>query len=727
MATAEGIVSHTVFRADDTGFSVVRLDTPDGDTLTAVGGLPEVSPGMALTLEGEWKTHSTYGEQFKVERCEIALPATVQGIEAYLGSTMIDGVGPKTAEAIVEHFGADTLDVLDDEPERLQEVDGVGPKRAASIAESWEDQQHIRTVMMFLQGHGLSTTLSVKVHEEYGEGAVTVLQDDPYRLARDIHGVGFKTADQVARDMGLPADSPSRIQAGLLYALEEQTGHGHTYARREDLIEHAAEILELPQETVGPQLEALVDSEDVAREDVPQGTVEAPTVDDAIYPPALHYCEANVAERLLAITVEPPLRFQNGATDWDILLARAERNTGFTLSEEQRGSVKTALQNKVTVLTGGPGTGKTVTVQTIITLLDWREMSYELCAPTGRAAKRLSEATEKPAQTIHRMLEYSPSDGWQRNRHDPLDVDAVIVDEASMMDVTLAYHLLDAIRDQTRVIFVGDVNQLPSVGAGDVLRDVIASGRVAVAQLTEIFRQAADSGIVVNAHRINKGEFPSLNSERFEDFYFFSKDDPEEAASLLADIVTQRIPERFALFPDEIQVLAPMYRGACGIDRLNAMLQEAINPSSPIKAEKPLGDRTLRVGDRVMQTRNDYDKNVYNGDIGEVTALDPEEKKLTVTFEGRSVDYDFGELDVLVPAYAISIHKSQGSEYPAVVVPVLTQHYIMLQRNLLYTAITRAKELVVLVGSKKAIGMAVSNDEVRRRNSGLAARLRREV
>jgi exodeoxyribonuclease V alpha subunit len=600
----------------------------------------------------------------------------------------------------------------------------VGPKRAAAITAAWEEQQEIRRTMMFLQGHGLSATLATKVHEEYGDGAAAVIREDPYRLARDIHGVGFKTADGVARDMGLPADSPSRIQAGLVYALEEQTGHGHTYARREALVEHAAEILGLPLETVAPQMEALVDAGAVVREEVPQGTAEAPAVDDAIYPPALHHCETRVAERLRAITAEPPLRFRSDRTDWDALLAQAERNTGFYLSDEQRRAVRTALTHKVTVLTGGPGTGKTVTVQTIITLLEWRDMSYRLCAPTGRAAKRLAEATGSPAETIHRMLEYSPADGWLRNRHAPLDADVVIVDEASMMDVRLAYRLLDAVRDRTRVIFVGDVNQLPSVGAGDVLRDVIASGQVAVARLTEIFRQAAGSGIVVNAHRINRGAFPLLNSDRFEDFYFFGKEHPDEAASLLVDVVARRIPETFALYPDEVQVLAPMYRGACGIDRLNALLQERLNPSSALKAEKRMSTRTFRVGDRVMQTRNDYDKDVYNGDIGQVTGLDAEAKTLTVTFEGRRVTYEFDDLDQLVLAYAISIHKSQGSEYPAVVVPVLTQHYVMLQRNLLYTAITRAEDLVVLVGTRKAIGIAVHNDAVRRRNSGLAARLR---
>ena len=725
MEKEEGVVSSVVFRAEDTGFSVVRLDTPDGGTMTAVGHLPEVSPGTTLILDGEWRTHSTYGPQFQVQQCEISLPATVQGIEAYLASSMIDGVGPETAKAVVDRFGAETLDVLDQEPERLQKVDGVGPKRAKSIAKSWQEQKYVRTMMMFLQGHGLSTNLALKIHDEYGEEAPAVLQSDPYRLARDIHGIGFKVADGVARKLGLPFDSPSRIQAGLLYALEEGTGFGHTYARRGDLIEKAVDILDLPPDDVTPQLVELVERADIVREPIRQNEWDPKSAHDAIYTPALHHCETNVAKRIKAIAAKPPLRFRStNGTDWDVLLARAEGKTGLRLSDEQRDAVQTSLIEKIMVLTGGPGTGKTVTVQTIIELLDWRDMSYRLCAPTGRAAKRLSEATGRPAETVHRLLEYSPQHGWMRNHHDPLHADVVIVDEASMMDIRLAYRLLDALQDRTRVIFVGDVNQLPSVGAGDVLRDIIVSGHAAVVRLTEIFRQAADSGIVVNAHRINDGEFPILNTDKFKDFYFFTKENPEEAASLLVDIVSRRIPERFDLRSSEIQVLAPMYRGVCGIDRLNELLQAEINPPSPIKAEKKIGKRILRVGDRVMQTRNDYDKDVFNGDIGKITGLDLDEKRMIVRFEGNDIPHEFDELQNLMLAYAISIHKSQGSEYPAVVVPVLTQHYIMLQRNLLYTAITRAEDLVVTVGTKRAIGIAVNNDEVRQRNSGLAYRLR---
>jgi exodeoxyribonuclease V alpha subunit len=723
MEQEEGGVSSVVVRADDSDFSVVRLDTHDGGTMTAVGHLPEVSPGTTLILIGEWKTHAAYGPQFKVQQCEVSLPATVKGIEAYLGSSMIDGVGPQIAKAIVDKFGADTLDVLDQKPEKLEAVEGVGPKRAASIAESWNVQKDIRTMMMFLQGHGLSTNLALKIHKEYGEEAPAILQEDPYRLARDIHGVGFKTADDVAQKLGLPTDSPSRIQARLLYTLEEETGLGHTYACRDSLIEQASNVLGLPMQDIAPQLAALVESEDVVREPIPQDDCDwAPdSAHDAIYSLALHHCETSVAERITSIVAKPPVRFQdNTQTDWDVLLARAERDTGVRLSGEQRHAVETALANKITVLTGGPGTGKTVTVQSIIKLLEWRDMSYRLCAPTGRAAKRLSEATGQPAETVHRLLEYSPVDGWMRNRRDPLHAAVVIVDEASMMDIRLAYRLFDAVRDETRVIFVGDIDQLPSVGAGDVLRDIISSDQAAVVRLTEVFRQATGSGIVVNAHRINAGEYPILNTREFDDFFLFTKENPRR---LLVDIVSRRIPERFGLAPNEIQVLAPMYRGVCGIDRLNELLQATLNPPSPIKAERKIGRRMFRTGDRVMQTRNDYDKDVFNGDIGEIVGILPEEKLMTVNFDGEDHTYEFDELQNLTLAYAISIHKSQGSEYPAVVVPVLTQHYIMLQRNLLYTAITRAEDLVVTLGTKRAIGIAVSNDEVRQRNSGLAYRL----
>jgi exodeoxyribonuclease V alpha subunit len=729
----QGSVERITYYNEENGYSVIRLNVEGrSDLVTVVGNLPEVQPGESLRLEGHWTTHPQYGRQFNAEWCKQVLPATVEGIKAYLGSGMIKGVGPVTAKRIVQRFGVDTLRVLDEDPEQLEETPGVGPKRAAAVAEAWEEQKQIREVMMFLHSHGVSTNLAVKIYKTYGDDALHVVQEDPYRLARDIWGVGFKTADKVAQDLGLPHDAPSRIQAGVAYALSQLADEGHVYVPEEELVEEAAPLLEVDPHLIREAIKELDADEVVERETLvyPSLDERAPSPvreEEAVYLAPFYYGEVGVTNRLRELLDDPSTRLAPfRSIDWDALISQVTRGSAIELSPEQQLAVRAALSNKVTVLTGGPGTGKTVTVRTVIGALEAMRRKYALCAPTGRAAKRLSEATNRPAKTVHRLLEYSPMHGFQRNEEYPLEVDCLIVDEASMLDLLLTNRLLKAVESAAHVLFVGDADQLPSVGAGDVLRDVIASDRVAVIRLTEIFRQAADSGIVVNAHRINRGEFPVLNE--FNDFYFFSKENPEEAAELLVDVVKRRVPRKFQLDPfDDVQVIAPMYRGECGVSNLNEKLQEALNPPGSQKREKRIGGRVFRVGDKVMQIRNNYDKDVYNGDIGRITRIDTVEQTMTVRIDGRPVVYDWAELDELVHAFAISVHKSQGSEHTAVVMPILTQHYLLLQRNLLYTAVTRAKELVVLVGTRKAIWIAVKNDKVSERHSGLSIRLRERV
>jgi exodeoxyribonuclease V alpha subunit len=731
-----GTVERVTYHNEENGYSVIRLNITDqAGLVTVVGNLPEVNPGESLRLEGAWTTHSQYGRQFKAERCEQILPATVEGIKKYLGSGLVKGVGPVTAARIVQRFGADTFRVLDEEPRRLREALGVGPKRAKAIAKSWQEQKQIRQVMLFLQNHGVTTGLAVKIYKAYGDDALQVVQENPYRMARDIWGVGFKTADKIAHDLGLPLDAPSRVQAGVAYTLSQLADEGHVYAREAELVTETVRLLDVSPDIVEAAIEDL-DAEEVVRRDtliypLPdssariEGTEMEHTVreEQAVYLAPFYYGEIGATRRLQGLIESPTTRllpFRN--VNWDALLAQVTRDSAIELSPEQHKAIQATLTHKVTVLTGGPGTGKTVSIRTIIGALEAMDCSYALCAPTGRAAKRLSEATGRSAQTVHRLLKYSPMEGFRHNAENHLEVDCLIVDEASMLDLLLTNNLLKAVDPAAHVLFVGDIDQLPSVGAGDVLRDIIASGRAAVVQLTTIFRQAADSGIVVNAHRINQGQPPILN--QFDDFYFFSQQNPEAAADLLVDVVQRRIPHKFKLDPvSDVQVLAPMYRGACGVANLNTRLQEALNPPSSHKPERRLGGQVFRVGDKVMQTRNNYDRDVYNGDMGQITGIDPLEQTLTVTIDGRPIVYDWGEADELVHAFAVSVHKSQGSEYPAVVIPVLAQHYLMLQRNLLYTAITRARRLVVLVGTRQAIGIAVRNAKVRERRSGLSVRL----
>lgn len=731
--TLEGTVERITYSHEETGYTVARLAV-DGqaDLVTVVGNLLDVNVGERLRLEGFWTTHTQYGRQFKVLNYKTVLPATVEGIRRYLGSGLIKGIGPVTARRIVNKFGADTLEIIEHTPARLLEVLGVGRKRVQMIIRAWEEQRRIKEVMLFLQSHQVSTGLAVKIYKQYGDEAIAIVQENPYRLARDIYGIGFLTADKIARDLGLPADSPQRVSAGISYVLSDLADEGHVYAPQETLIAEATEILSVPPDLIREGLDQLETEEQVHRETIVYRAQERSIgrelgelrEEQAVYLLPFYYGEVGVANRLRALldVERSRLSFYRTA-NWEQVFAHLADRSQLQLSPQQQEAVRTALTHKVTVLTGGPGTGKTTTVQTIIRLLEARRHSYVLASPTGRAAKRLSEATGRQAQTVHRLLEYSPVEGFKRDENNPLVADMVIVDEASMLDLLLTNHLLKAIPPDAHLLLVGDVDQLPSVGAGNVLRDVIDSSQAAVVRLDTIFRQAADSYIVVNAHRINRGQMP-LFPKGTRDFFLFVKDDPEEAADLLVDIVQNRIPRKFRFRPlDDVQVLSPMYRGAVGVANLNARLQAALNPPEAHKPERRVGGRVFRIGDRVIQLRNNYDLDVFNGDVGRITAIDTVNQMLTVDVDGRLVRYDWADADQLAHAFAISVHKSQGSEYPVVVMPVMTTHYVMLARPILYTGVTRARSLVVLVGTKRALSIAVRNNRVTDRHSALDVRL----
>jgi exodeoxyribonuclease V alpha subunit len=743
--TLSGSVERITFYNPENGYSVLRL-RPEGSRkipglnrdglATVVGNLPELSPGEHLRLSGRWANHPRHGLQFQVEICEQALPATLAGIRRYLGSGLVKGIGPRLAERIVSHYGTQTLDIIERHPERLMEVPDIGPMRAGRIARAWEEQQQVKEIMLFLHSHGVTTNLAVKIYKQYGESALQVVQSDPYRLAQDIYGVGFKTADSIAQALGLPADHPSRIEAGLVYALNQMTDDGHVYTPRSLLAGRAIELLQVPAELIAPALQRLAQGDRIREETIPyEETLQRGVSSDfngdeiaeqadsygqqAIYLTALYFSEVGLAERLKLLSSALPSRLSD--------LPPAFVTLDPQLSPQQVSAIHTTLSHPLSVLTGGPGTGKTTALRALIAVLDSAGKRYALASPTGRAARRLSEATGNSASTIHRLLGFAPGQGFKHNLENPLPVDLVVIDEASMLDLSLAYSLLKAIQPGTHLLLVGDVDQLPSVGAGDVLRDVIASGIAPLTRLSVIFRQAAGSQIITNAHRINQGQmplFPKASSEAGGDFFLFPAETPEEAAGWVLDVVTQRIPGRFGLHPrDQIQVLAPMYRGPVGVDALNAALQASLNLAGAARPERRLFGQLFRQGDKVMQVQNNYDKDVFNGDIGRLVGLDSIDQSLTVDFEGRRVDYDWSEADQLVLAYAVSVHKAQGSEFPAVVLPLVTSHYLMLQRNLLYTAVTRARQLCVLVGSRKAIGIAVRNNKVAERYTALDWRL----
>ena len=705
-----GLVDRVTFHNPETGFCVLRIKARgQRDLATVIGHAAAISAGEWITASGEWINDRTHGQQFKARFMRSSAPTSIDGIEKYLSSGMIRGIGPVYAKKMVQIFGERVFDIIEVEPDRLREIDGIGVVRAKRITEAWAEQKIVREIMVFLHSHGVGTARSVRIYKTYGAGAIQVMTENPYRLARDIRGIGFKTADAIAMKLGIEKSAMIRIRAGISYALSEAMDEGHCGLPTDELIPLAEGLLEVSQETVRTALHL----------ELTQGSVIADTVGDTacVFLAGLYRAERGIAERLQLLA--------SGRLPWpwidpEMALPWIAKKTGLSLAESQMSAIRLALVSKVLVITGGPGVGKTTIVNSILRILSAKGVKLLLCAPTGRAAKRMTEATGFEAKTIHRLLETDPkAGGFKRNQDNPLECDLLVADEASMVDVMLMQALVKAVPDDAALLIVGDIDQLPSVGPGQVLTDVIASEAVPVVRLTEVFRQAAQSRIITAAHRINQGSIPDLSKpEGDSDFYFVQAEDPEIAVPRIVALVKTRIPQRFGLDPiRDIQVLCPMNRGGVGARSLNIELQAALNPAGERKVER-FGWR-FASGDKVMQIENDYDKEVYNGDIGYVVDVDLDAGELAVNFDGRPVTYSFGELDTLVPAYAVTIHKSQGSEYPAVVIPVLTQHYAMLQRNLLYTGVTRGKRLVVLVGQKKAVAIAVRNVSGRRRWSKL--------
>jgi exodeoxyribonuclease V alpha subunit len=705
-----GLVERVTFHNSDNGFCVLRAKARGHrDLVTVVGHAAIISAGEWITAAGEWVNDHTHGQQFKAHFIRTSAPTSIDGIEKYLGSGMIRGIGPVYAKKMVNAFSEKVFDIIEAEPERLREVTGIGLVRAKRITDAWAEQKIVREIMVFLHSHGVGTARAVRIYKTYGSDAVQVMTENPYRLARDIRGIGFKTADAIAMKLGVEKTAMIRVRAGISYALTEAMDDGHCGLPTADLVPLAEKLLEVGADLIRTALDL----------ELADGTVIADSLGetDCIFLANLYRAEQVIAEKLLVLS---RAKLPWGSIDADKALPWIEQRIGIELAPSQKAAVRLALASKVLVITGGPGVGKTTIVNSILRILAAKTVKLLLCAPTGRAAKRLSETTGQEAKTIHRLLEVDPKGGgFKRNIENPLDCDLLVVDEMSMVDVMLMHALLKAVPERAALLVVGDVDQLPSVGPGQVLADMITSGAVPVVRLTEVFRQAAQSRIITNAHRINQGSIPDLGKpEGNSDFYFVQADDPETAVPRIIELVKTRIPQRFGLEPiRDIQVLCPMNRGGVGARSLNIELQAALNPAGERKVER--FGWTFAPGDKIMQIENDYDKEVYNGDIGYIDDVDPEAGELTASFDGRAVTYGFGELDTLVPAYAATIHKSQGSEYPAVVIPVMTQHYTMLQRNLLYTGVTRGKKLVVLVGQKKAVAIAVRNASGRRRWSKL--------
>ena len=731
----DAVLERVTYVNEDTGYTIARVATErtGPDLLTVVGPLLGAQIGESLRLRGHWGSHPKFGQQFVVDSYTTVLPATIQGIRRYLGSGLIKGIGPTMAERMVDHFGLDILSVIETQPHRLVEVHGLGPKRTRRIATAWEEQKAIKEAMVFLSGVGVSTSLAVRIYKKYTDTSIEVVQTQPYRLASEVWGIGFKTADTIAQAVGIPHDSPERIKSGLQYTLSQAADNGHCYLPEPNLVTDAAKILEVNRDLVGPCLDELASDDGVVREPVPAGAGQGMV--PAVYLVPFHRAEQALAGGLLGLLATRADRLADFQTvDWDQALAWLHLRTGQDLAPEQREAVQLTLTRKVGVLTGGPGCGKSFTVRSIVELALAKHATAVLVAPTGRAAKRLAELTGHEASTVHRLLQLQPGGDPKFDRDNPLDADLVVVDESSMMDLVLTNKLVRAIPPGAHLLLVGDVDQLPSVGTGEVLRDLLAADAIPRVRLTQIFRQAAQSGIVVNAHRINAGKPPQLTG--FGDFYWFGCDPPEdtgrhpgeETAELVVDIVAHRIPATFGLHPlRDVQVLTPMHRGPAGAGNLNTLLQEALIPFRDRAPERRYGGRVFRIGDKVTQLRNNYEKGsagIFNGTVATVTGLSLAEQTLTVlTDEDESIDYDFAELDELAHAYAITIHRSQGSEYPAVVIPVTTSAWMMLQRNLLYTGVTRAKKLIVLVGSRRALAQAVRTPGAGRRHTALTHRL----
>jgi exodeoxyribonuclease V alpha subunit len=716
------VVERITYQNAENGYTVLKCAVKNySDLVTVVGTMPDTHVGSVLSLDGMWKMDAKYGRQFSVERFEETLPATVYGIEKYLGSGLVKGIGPKFARRIVEKFGKDTLDVIEEAPDELLKVPGIGKVRVDRIKTSWQEQKEIKNIMLFLQSHEVSTSHATKIFKTYGSESIAIVKENPYRLADDIWGIGFKTADSIAQKMGIEKGKFVRLRSGIFYTLNKLAEDGHCYATRGQLIEKAKELLEVEEPELEITLDEMLRTNDVIRDLCPvQSESTIGTDTEAIYLPPYYFSESGCAKRLIRLMscgrdlkVNPKVILQKVVTQSEI-----------TYDDIQLEAVKTAISSKVMVLTGGPGTGKTTTTLGIISAYRQAGCQIILAAPTGRAAKRMSEATGMEAKTIHRLLEYKPPEGYQKNEEKPLEGDVLILDECSMIDVMLMYNLLKAIPEQMSLILVGDIDQLPSVGAGNVLRDIIDSRRVPVVRLTRIFRQAQDSRIIMNAHRINKGEGIDMRGGRDSDFFFATKQSNQEVVDTVVRYCKTNLPGYYHADPlQDIQVLTPMQRGECGAVSLNQVLQEAMNPS---KIFLRRGGTQYRLHDKVMQIRNDYDKEVFNGDIGTIIKVDMEERELTVRFDEREVVYDVTELDELSLAYAVTIHKAQGSEYPIVVMPFTMSHFVMLQRNLLYTGVTRAKKILVLVGEKRAVYYAIKNETTTGRNTCLAQRLRQD-
>lgn len=699
------VIEHITYQNAENGYSILKVNVKGyKDLVTIVGHLLDVPVGSVLLCEGDWKVDKKYGSQFVVDSWEEVMPATIYGIEKYLGSGLVKGIGPKYARLIVAKFGLETIEVIENDIDRLHEVPGIGQKRVEKIRESWEKQKDIKNVMLFLQGYGVSTAYAAKIYRQYGKHSIDKVKENPYRLADDIWGIGFKTADGIAAKMGYEKNDLRRCRSGIFYTLSQLSNDGHVYADEEQLLTSAKELLEADESSVSEAMNQMIGANDLILDG------------EAIYLPPFYYAECGTANRLRALLDAKEKR--NDRLSFD--LEGVSKVTGMEYDEIQIAAIQQAVESKVMVLTGGPGTGKTTTTQGIIATLKTAGLSILLAAPTGRAAKRMSEATGMEAKTIHRLLEFNPMDGYKRNDENPLEGDVLIVDECSMIDLILMNNLMKAIPTDMRLILVGDIDQLPSVGAGNVLRDIIDSQQIPVVRLTRIFRQAQSSRIVMSAHAINNGRFPDTSNGKETDFFFIKMEDQVQVAENIVRLVKERLPQAYHLPSSKIQVLTPMQRGHVGASSLNLALQEALNP---IKTGLNRGGYSFRKGDRVMQVRNNYEKEVFNGDLGYVEEVDLEERILMARFDDKLVEYEVSELDELVLAYATTIHKSQGSEYPIVVMPVLMSHYVMLQRNLIYTGITRAKKICVLIGSSKALGFAIRNLSVLKRNTKLKERL----
>ena len=706
-----GVVERITYSNEENGFSVIKIKSKGyADLVTVVGNLASVSVGATIRLKGDWRHDSKYGKQFSAVDYRETVPATIAGIEKYLGSGLIKGIGPVYARRIVAHFREETLKVIEEQPDSLINVEGIGQRRVDMIKKAWQDQKEIKNVMLFLQSSGVSTAYAVKIYKTYGNESINIVKSNPYKLADDIWGIGFKTADRIAQQLGFDKHSFERCRSGLAYVLNELSNEGHCFAERKQLLEAAGDILELDRALIDSTIDRMTDEKTVIQDE-----------GDAVYLPAFYHSEVGAARRIRDI-ISAESNYKSAGAGEIIESIQAEHKIQY--DEVQIDAIKTAAGSKFMVLTGGPGTGKTTTTLAIIKVFQKLKARVLLAAPTGRAAKRMSETTGMEAKTIHRLLEYKPPEGYKKNEESPLECDVLIIDETSMVDTILLYNLLKAVSNGTVVILVGDVDQLPSVGAGNVLKDIIDSGTVNVVKLTRIFRQAQGSAIITNAHRINRGESPNLKGGRDSDFFFIEEEEPQKVVETIKELCSKRLPNYYKADPvNDIQVLCPMQKGDTGAFNLNTVLQEALNPSDvTIK----YGGVVYRLKDKVMQIKNNYDKNVFNGDIGIISGIDTEDKTLVINFEGVEVDYDATELDEVTLAYATTVHKSQGSEYKIVVAPLTMQHYMMLQRNLLYTCVTRAKKILVLVGSKKAVGIAVSNNKMYKRNTMLAGRLKAE-